>query len=472
MPMSIKMPTPPGGNTFSTGLYILLMLFLSNGNCFSQNKKTDRAPNVIFIMADDLGYGDLGCYGQKEISTPRIDQLAKEGMRFTDHYSGHTVCRPSRLVLWTGKHSGHTAIWSNADYVLKPEDVTVAEILKKKGYRTGGVGKWAMGNTENEGHPNKNGFDFWMGYLDQSEAHNYYPTHLWRNYEKVMLPGNVLSEAPAGHGNVSSQRVTYAHDVITNEALQFIRENKDSTFLLHVHWTVPHANNEALHVMGDGMEVPEYGAYADKPWPSTEKGFAAMITRKDRDVGRIVDLLKELKIEENTIVFVTSDNGPHGEGGHDYQFFKSNGPLRGYKRDLYEGGIRIPMIAYWPGHIKPNTVTDLPVAFWDHLPTACELAGITPPDSIDGISYLPALLNTKKQKKHDYLFWKSSDKKSGTQLAVRHGKWKGIRQDYSQPVELYDLSTDVGEKIDLAHKHPDMVKKIEAMMKEADTNRE
>lgn len=422
-------------------------------------------------MADDLGYGDLGCYGQKEILTPRIDQLAREGMRFTDHYSGHTVCRPSRLALWTGMHTGHTAIWSNAPYVFKPQDLTVAEVLKANGYRTGGVGKWAMGNEENEGHPNKNGFDFWMGYLDQSEAHNYYPTHLWRNYEKVMLPGNELSDDSHSHGRVSAKRVTYAHDVITNEALAFIRENENNPFLLHVHWTVPHANNEALHVTGDGMEVPDYGVYADKPWSSIEKGFAAMVTLKDRDVGRIIDLLKELKLEQNTIVFVTSDNGPHGEGGHDYQFFKSNGSLRGYKRDLYEGGIRIPMIVYWPGHIQPNTVTDLPVALWDHLPTACELGGIKPPDNIDGVSYLPTLLNAKKQKKHIYLFWKSSDKETGTQLAIRYGKWKGIKQDYDKPLELYDVSIDIGEANDLASKYPDIVQKIETMIREADANR-
>lgn len=447
-------------------LLILLMLF-SVGIAKAQ---TQRPPNIIFIMADDMGYGDLGCYGQKEIQTPRIDQLVREGMRFTDHYSGHTVCRPSRLVLWTGKHSGHTAIWSNAPYVFKPEDVTVAELLKSRGYVTGGVGKWAMGNTENEGHPNKNGFDFWMGYLDQSEAHNYYPTHLWRNYEKVMLPGNVLSDDPKAHGHVAVQRVTYAHDMITDEALQFIQRNKDKPFLLHVHWTLPHANNEGGNTTGNGMEVPDYGIYASKPWPDTEKGYAAMVTRKDRDVGRIIDLLKELKLQGNTIVFVTSDNGPHGEGGHDHNFFKSSGPLRGYKRDLYEGGIRIPLIVYWPGHIMPDKVTDHPSAFWDYLPTACEIAGITPPKDIDGISYLPVLLGNK-QPVHEYLFWKSADKGPGTTVAVRYGKWKGVRLDYDKPIELYDLSNDIGEQRNVADQFPEIVKKIETIMTEADGTR-
>jgi arylsulfatase A-like enzyme len=426
-----------------------------------------RLPNIVFIMADDLGYGDIGCYGQKEIKTPQIDQLARQGMKFTDHYAGHTVCRPSRLVLFTGIHSGHTPIWANAPYVFKPDDVTDAELLKQKGYVTGGVGKWAMGNAENEGHPLKNGFDFWMGYLDQSDAHNYYPTFLWRNYEKVPLPGNVLSDDPTHKGHVSVKRVTYAHDIITNEALEFIKRNKDTTFLLHVHWTVPHANNEGGIATGDGMEVPDYGIYNNKPWPSTEKGYAAMIGMKDRDVGRITGLLKELKIDRNTIVFITSDNGPHGEGGHDHKFFNSNDGLRGYKRDLYEGGIRVPMIAYWPEHIKPNTVTGLPSAFWDYLPTACDLAGIKPPEKVDGVSYLPTLLG-KKQSSREYLFWKSSDKGEGTQIAVRYGKWKGIRADYDKPVELYDLLKDKGETQNEAAKFPAIVKKIEGFMKEAD----
>lgn len=452
-------------NSLTMMRYVIFFILVSFTAKAQQTK--DRPPNIIFIMADDMGYGDLGCYGQKEIKTPRIDQLAKEGMRFTSHYSGHTVCRPSRLVLWTGMHSGHTPIWSNAPYVFKPEDTTVAELLKLKGYVTGGVGKWAMGNTTNDGHPNKNGFDFWMGYLDQSDAHNYFPTHLWRNYEKVTLPGNELSSHPADHGHVSVKKVTYAHDVITKEALDFIQRNKNSPFLLHVHWTVPHANNESGKSTGDGMEVPDYGIYKTKPWPSQEKGYAAMVTMKDRDVGKIIDLLKELKIEERTIVFVTSDNGPHGEGGHDHKFFQSNGPLRGYKRDLYEGGIRIPLIVYWPGHIKPDSETDHPSAFWDYMPTACELAGIQPPQKTDGISFVPTLLG-KDQPEHTYLFWKSSDKGKGTQLAVRYGKWKGIKHDYNTPLELYDLSSDAGENNNVANRHPDIVEAIEKFMKEAD----
>ena len=423
-------------------------------------------PNIIFIMADDLGYGDLGCYGQKTIRTPNIDRLAAEGVRFTDHYSGHTVCRPSRLTLWTGLHTGHTAIASNRRYVFKPEDVTVAELLQQAGYVTGGVGKWAMADADGNGHPNDNGFDFWMGYLDQSEAHNSFPLYLWRNREKVPLAGNVLYEKDeVNRGRVAKKRVTWSHDVMTGEALQFIRDNADRSFLLHVHWTLPHANNEGGRFLGDGMEVPDYGAYADKDWPKPEKGFAAMITRMDADVGRIVALLKELNIDRQTILFFTSDNGPHHEGHHDHQFFDSNGPLRGCKRDLYEGGIRVPMIVRWPGKIRPASTTDHPSAFWDYLPTACELTGVKPPQNIDGISYLPTLLG-KRQPQHEYLYWKY-DISSGGKEAIRFGRWKAVRPAKDAAVELYDLSADAGEQHDLAGQHPEIIEKIIFFMQEA-----
>ncbi|RMF42636.1 MAG: N-acetylgalactosamine-6-sulfatase [Planctomycetota bacterium] len=414
----------------------------------------DRPPNLIFIMADDLGYGDVGCFGQQVVQTPNIDRLAREGMRFTDYYAGCTVCRPSRLVLWTGLHTGHTPIDSNATYVFQPQDLTVAELLQSAGYATGGVGKWAMGGAGTSGHPNRNGFDFWMGYLDQSEAHNYYPTHLWLNEEQIPLPGNVIGDYPNGRGRVSSQRVTYSHDVITDYMLQFVREHHQRPFLLHVHWTIPHANNEGGRVTGDGMEVPTYGIYAQRDWPSTEKGFAAMVTRMDGDVGRLMALLKELGIDENTLVIFTSDNGPHHEGGHDHEFFDSNGPLRGYKRDLYEGGIRVPMIARWPGHIEPGTVTDQPLAHYDWLPTACELAGIQAPEGIDGISYVEQL-HGREQAPHPYLFWSYGDKK-----AVRRGQWKGVIPGRGQPLELYDLAQDIGESRDLAAQSPEIAQEL------------
>ncbi len=415
-------------------------------------------PNIIYIMCDDLGYGDVGAYGQKRIATPAIDRLAAQGMKFTAHYSGHTVCRPSRLSLWTGRHTGHTAISANASYRFQPSDVTVAELVRKAGYATGGVGKWAMGGVGTTGHPNQNGFDFWMGYLDQSEAHNYYPEFLWRNGEKIPLDGNEVGSQK----RVSVKRTTYAHDRMTEAALGFIRRESKGPFLLHVHWTIPHANNEGGRATGDGMEVPDHGIYSDRDWPAPEKGFAAMVRRMDRDVGRIVLQLEELGIARRTLVVFTSDNGPHHEGNHDHAFFDSNGPLRGYKRDLYEGGIRVPFIAWWPGTIQAGSVADHPSAFWDFLPTACELAGVEPAET-DGISYLPTLLGRPQiQKRHDFLYWQYKGKQ-----AVRHGKWKAVRLGPQRPLELYDLDHDVGETKDLAAKHADVVARIEILLAQA-----
>ncbi len=442
----------------------------------SQAHAAPERPNIIYIMVDDLGYGDLGCYGQKVVRTPHLDRLAKEGLRFTDHYSGHTVCRPSRLVLWTGKHSGNTPIDGNQPYTIKPSDVLVSELMKEAGYNVGGVGKWANGLPGTQGVPTKNGFDFWMGYLNQSNAHNFYPTYLWRcangKEVKVELKGNVLMDHPAARGRVAhpDHRVTYSHDVMTEEALQWIRAHGTSSlkgggkpFLFHIHWTIPHTNNEGGRVTGDGQEVPDYGIYKDKDWPNVEKGFAAMVTRMDGDVGKLVALLKELKIDKNTLILFTSDNGPHQEGGHKMEYFNSNGDLRGYKRDLYEGGIRVPMIAWWPGKVKAGTKTNHPSAFWDFLPTACELAGVKPPKNIDGISYVPTLLGkTDKQKKHDSLYWQAGQKR-----AVRVDNWKGVITGKNKPMELYLLATDIGEQNNVAKLHPEMVEKLQAAMDDA-----
>jgi uncharacterized sulfatase len=409
-------------------------------------------PNIIFIMADDLGYGDLGCFGQRTIQTPNLDAMARDGLRLTDFYAGTTVCRPSRLVLWTGQHTGHTAINSNAQYVLPQGAVTVAGLLHEAGYATGGVGKWALGDTQNSGHPNHQGFDFWFGYLNQSAAHNYYPEYLWRNRQQVPLAGN--REGPEQY--VSVQRTTYSHDVMTEEAFGFIRRSVQDAkpFLLHVHWTIPHANNQGGRATGDGMEVPDYGAHADKDWPATEKGFAAMITRLDGDVGRLVALLRELDIDQNTLVLFTSDNGPHNEGGHDHTFFDSNGPLRGFKRDLYEGGIRVPTIAWWPGTIQPGGVSAEPLAFYDFLSTACDIAGIQTPEHVDGVSFLP-LLQGQTQASHEYLFWAYDDKR-----AVRAGRWKAVRPGKNAAWELYDLQQDLGEQTDLADQQPDVLQRL------------
>jgi uncharacterized sulfatase len=364
---------------------------------------------------------------------------------------------------------------------LTSKEQTVARLLKDAGYTTGGVGKWALGNVnrpeeiDNPGHPNHNGFDYWYGYMNQSNAHNYYPTFLWENDKQVTLPGNVIDPAPVGRGRVASKRVSYSHDFMTEAAFRFIERSKDKPFLLHIHWTIPHANNEGGRLNGDGMEVPDYGIYADKDWPNPEKGFAAMIGRMDGDVGRLMQLLKTLNLDDKTLVIFTSDNGPHQEGGHKHEFFNSNGDLTGYKRSMHEGGIRVPMIARWPGKIAPGTVSNHPSAFYDFLPTACELAGAKPPQDIDGISYLPTLLGHESQQKHEYLYCASQE--GATSVGVRYGNWKLVKyrsrngKKGKQPADgnddwrLYDLSTDIGEQTNLAEKHPEVVEKILKLLK-------
>jgi len=425
-----------------------------------------RKPNVIFLFADDLGYGDLGCYGQKEIKTPNLDRMAAEGMRFTQHYSGSTVCAPSRCVLMTGLHTGHCLIRGNALVPLRPEDVTVAELLKGAGYATALCGKWGLGEEGSTGIPNKQGFDYFFGYLSQVHAHNYYPEFLWQNEGKYKLR-NIVNHPQHGNkkslGGVSTNKLDYSHDLIAAEALKFIEENKDGPFYLYLSMTIPHANNEAGN---KGMEVPDYGIYKDKDWPEPQKGHAAMITRMDGDMGRVFALLKKLGIDDNTLVIFTSDNGPHREGGNNPDFNDSNGPLRGIKRDLYEGGIRVPTIARWPGKIKAGAESNHISAFWDFLPTACQATGVKPPDNIDGISYLPELLG-KKQRKHEYLYWEFFER--NTKQAIRMGKWKAIRAVKTDKIELFNLDEDLGETNDIAEKHPDIVAKMRDLFKTAHT---
>jgi len=317
-------------------------------------KAATRRPNIIFILADDLGYGDLGCFGQKTIQTPNIDKLAAEGMKLTDYYAGSTVCAPSRCCLMTGLHTGHALVRGNARVPLRPEDMTVAKLLKGAGYTTGIIGKWGLGEGGSTGIPNRQGFDYWFGYLNQRHAHNYYPDFLWKNEEKIPLKGNKLTRPAEGGWGVAAEKVTYSHDLFAGEALNFVEKNKARPFFLYLALTIPHANNEAGK---KGMEVPDFGDYADKDWPEAQKGHAAMITRMDGDIGRLIAKLKALGIDNDTFVFFSSDNGPHKEGGADPAFFKSSGPLRGYKRALYEGGIRVPTIARWPGKIKAGTTS-------------------------------------------------------------------------------------------------------------------
>ena len=437
----------------------------------SQVKAREPAgkPNIIFILADDLGYGDLGCYGQKQIQTPNLDRLAAEGMRFTDHYAGTTVCAPSRCSLMTGLHTGHTYVRGNHEVQpmgqlpLPADTATLPKMLKKAGYTTALIGKWGLGGPDSTGTPNEQGFDYFFGYLCQRHAHNYYPEFLFRNDQRVPLKNKVPGGRLDGAG-VATEKIEYSYDRMEQEALQFVEQDRKGPFFLYLAVTLPHANNEGGK---NGMEVPDYGIYADKDWPEPEKGRAAMITRLDRGVGRVVQKLRDLGLEDNTLVFFASDNGPHREGGANPEFFRSSGPLRGIKRDLYEGGIRVPLLARWPGRIQAGAVSDHVSAFWDFLPTLAELAGAPRPADTDGISLLPTLLGRpEQQRKHEFLYWEFHE--GGSIQAVRRGRWKAVRP-FGKRLELYDLQTDRGETRNVADNHPDVVAQIEKYLTTART---
>ena len=419
-----------------------------------------RKPNIIFILADDLGYGDLGSYGQKFIRTPNLDRMAKEGMRFTNFYAGAPVCAPSRASLMTGLHQGHAYVRGNTTLrpvpgqtgtaatrlPLRPQDVTVAEVLKTAGYRTGLIGKWGLGEPDTSGIPNRKGFDYFFGYLNQNHAHNYYPEYLWRNQERVNL-----------------SKGTYAHDLLTSEALDFVRREREQPFFLYLAYTLPHANNELGRATGNGMEIPTDAPYSGETWRSQEKNYAAMVTRLDADVGKIMALLKELNLEDDTIVFFNSDNGPQGpdEGGFDPNYFSSHSVFRGIKRELYEGGIRVAMIVRCPGRIKAGQTSQQVWAGWDLLPTLATIAGANAPPGSDGISMAPSLFG-HRQRGHEYLYWEFHE--GEFVQAVRLGNWKAVRRQ-NRALELYDLQTDVGEQHDVAPAHPPIVKRTEAIMK-------
>ena len=435
-------------------------------------RAADRKPNVILIIADDLGYGELGCYGQKKIKTPHLDQMAKEGIRFTQFYAGSPVCAPSRCTLMTGKHGGHA--WVRSNLAVKPEgqtpvppsEVMFPELLKKHGYVNGAAGKWGLGPPGSEADPINRGFDLFFGYNCQGQAHNHYPTYLWRNDKKETLEGNT-------RGLTGKQ---YSHDLFEREALAFIKSNKDKPFFLFLPFTVPHA---AIQVPDDALAEYKGKLGDDPPYdgkkgylkhPAPRAGYAAMITRMDRSVGRILDLLKDLKLEEDTLVLFSSDNGAaHDYAGVDTEFFQSVGVLRGRKGSVYEGGIRVPAIARWKGTIKP-AVSDHVGYFADMMPTLLEVCGAAKltPKGIDGVSFAPTLLG-KKQQKHKYLMWEFHG--YGGQQAVRMGDMKGLRRDLHKgrsKLELYDLAKDVSEKNDVAAKHPELVKKMERIL---DTDR-
>jgi arylsulfatase A-like enzyme len=419
-------------------------------------------PNIVLIVADDLGYGDLGCYGQQRIKTPRIDRLATTGLRFTDFYAGSTVCAPSRCALMTGLHTGHCRVRGNSLVPLEPGDVTLAEVLKGAGYTTGMFGKWGLGEPRSTGLPNRQGFDEWFGYLNQQHAHNYFPDYLWQNEQRYELP-NVVQ-----HG-VATGRKVYSPELITREAIGFLDRHPQDRFFLYLPFTLPHANNEGGK---QGMEIPSDDPYAHEPWPQPQKNHAAMITYLDAQVGRVLDKLAALGLERQTLVLFTSDNGPHREGGADPAFFDSSGGLRGFKRSLHDGGIRVPLIAAWPGRIAPGTTSSTVGAFWDLLPTLAELAGALVPTGLDGVSLLPSLLGNAAegdgQKPHEYLYWEFHER--GAAQALRMGNWKFVRSRAGAPLELYDLSSDRAERQDLAKAHPDVVARGEAILKQARTH--
>jgi arylsulfatase A-like enzyme len=425
-----------------------------------------RSPNIIFILVDDLGYGDLGCYGQKTLRTPNIDRLASEGLRFRQFYAGSTVCAPSRCVLMTGLHTGRAWIRGNAKEDLRPEDVTVAEVLKRCGITTGLFGKWGLGHEGTSGLPTRQGFDEFFGYLDQTHAHNYFPSFLVRGEERIALPNEVPNEGKLGQG-VAAKRVTWSHDLIANEALSFIERHHARPFFLYLSITLPHANNEAGQ---RGMEVPDFGSATDRAWPEPEKGFASMVERIDHDVGRVLARLDELGIARDTAVFFTSDNGPHSEGGHDSAFFDSNGALRGQKRDLTEGGIRVPLIVRWPGVTPQGRVSDHVGGFQDVLPTLAEIASGNEhvPAGLDGISFAPTLRGSPvEQPAHESLYWAFYERGGGQ--AVRFGRWKAIEQPIGTPLRLYDLDKDAGESSDIAAARPDELARARTLFREAHT---
>jgi arylsulfatase A-like enzyme len=429
------------------------------------NLAAPRLPNIVFILTDDLGWGDLGCYGQKRIKTPNLDKLAAEGMRFTDFYAGSTVCAPSRAALMLGRHTGHLNLRGNtAGGTLLADEYTFAQMLQAGGYRTGLIGKWGLSDLGLPGVPQRKGFDEFVGYLNNQHAHDYYPPTVFRYDGNSGFDGMtaLAKNQKGGHGD-------YAPDFCTKAALNFIRlnkptpENKRRPFFLALNYTTPHANNELGRLTGNGMQVPDDAPYSTEAWPGPERNKAAMITRLDGDVGRLMEQIGKQKIADNTIVFFTSDNGPHSEGGVKSEFHQSSGPWRGQKRDLTEGGLRVPMLAWWPGRIPAGVVSTQVWAMWDVFPTIAELARLTPPAGLDGISMVPALLGRSQTNQHSHLYWEFHEK--GFHQAVRLDQWKGIRHGTNAPIELYDLKSDPRETNNVAAANADLVTRLEHLLR-------
>ena len=465
-------------------IYIVALFFGLSGGLYAGTK--DRLPNIIFFYADDLGYSELGCYGQQIIKTPNIDRLARQGIRFTQHYSGQAVCAPARCSLMTGKHQGHSFIRNNGNpknrvrqnntdpyyfpgqNPIPDNEVTIAEILKSRGYATAAIGKWGLGYEGSSGAPNKQGFDLFYGFNCQRHAHNHYPRFLIRNGQKETLPGN----------NRTATGETYSQDLFIKEAKSFVKNNQAKPFFLYMPFAIPHL---AIQVPDDSIdqydEIIKEAEYDHRGYikhPRPRAGYAAMITHMDKGVGEIMKLISDLDLDKDTMVIFSSDNGPAPNrlGGSDSRYFKSAGPFRGRKGSLYEGGIRVPMIVYWPGKIAAGQVSAHICANWDFLPTICEASGTPLPAGIDGISFVPTLFgNAKQQEQHKYLYWEFPG--YGGQQAIRIGKWKGIRQKLNTkpdaPIELYDLESDISEQKDLSETYPEIVKQLKELMAEART---
>lgn len=467
--------------TLKTPFLILFNIAILICNAQDNSVLDKSKPNIIYILADDLGYSDLSCYGQEKFTTPNIDRLAKEGMLFTQHYAGATVCAPSRSALMTGLNTGHTPIRGNkgiepeGEYPIPNTTFTIAELLKEKGYATGTFGKWGLGYPGSEGDPLNQGFDTFYGYNSQALAHNYYPEHLWDNKNKVILIEN--------EGIKNGQ---YAPDLIHQKALLFIEKNKNQPFFLYYASPLPHAelivpqnildkfigkfNPEKAYIAKDNLKRLKKGEYASQAY--CHAAFVAMITLLDNQVGEIVSKIKALGLENNTLIIFTSDNGPHKEGGADPDYFNSNGSLHGYKRDLYEGGIRVPMIAKWKGKIKEGTKTNHVSAFWDVMPTLAELEDAKINTAIDGISFLPTLLKNGVQKKHKYLYWEFHELEG--RQAIRQGNWKLIKYNVLKngKYQLYNLKNDISETHDLAFKKPKKVAELSKILNSSRTESE
>jgi arylsulfatase A len=432
-------------------------------------------PNILLIQADDLGYGDLSVYGQARFTTPNLDRLAREGTRFTQYYAGSTVCAPSRAALMTGRHTGHASIRGNGapstgDVPLPSADVTLAEVLKDAGYRTALIGKWGLGQPGSTGMPDKQGFDHAFGFLDQRHAHRQYTDHLWRNGESV----------------ATNLEHDYVNDLFTREAAAFVERDDARPFFIYLNYTVPHAELRAPEdsvapfrgrfdehpFQNPAADAKPSGSRSDGPslgyrsQPAPFAAFAAMITRMDRDIGRLADLVRARGIDERTLILFVSDNGPHKEGGADPAYFKSSGGLRGIKRDLYEGGIRVPMIARWPGTVPASRVSDQVWAHWDMLPTLAELASARTPAGLDGVSMARALRGSAEVP-HPPLYWEFHER--GFQQAVRMGRWKAVRLEPGAALELYDLDADLHEAHDVAAAHPDVIARMERYLETART---